>query len=116
MSLDAICTASTKLKFWCNIITCPQFYCDYCVPVLLPLGSKDLAALQFSTNLALQRLTGSGGENLISNMLSTVCLREAWKSWHNLIREGFSSKYVSYVIERIQQFGVVNVVCLGREL
>lgn len=44
---------------------------DYCVPVLLPLGSKELAAVQFSTNLALQRLTGSEGDNLISNTALT---------------------------------------------
>lgn len=55
---------------------------DYCVPVLLPLGIKDLAAVQFSTNLALQRLTGSEGENLMSDMrfiakVSTDCLWDA---------------------------------------
>lgn len=91
-----------------TVITVFQFYC--------PWEARIWLLCSFLLNLALQRLTGSGGENLISNMLSTVCLREAWKSWHNLIREGFSSKYVSYVIEHIQQFGVVSVVCLGREL
>lgn len=55
---------------------------DYCVPVLLPLGIKGLAAVQFSTNLALQRLTGSEGENLMSDMrfiakVSTDCLWDA---------------------------------------
>lgn len=50
---------------------------DYCVPVLLPLGVKDLAAMPFSTNLAFQRLTGSEGEDIISNMLTTDWLWRA---------------------------------------
>lgn len=50
---------------------------DYCVPVLLPLGVKDLAAMPFSTNLAFQRLVGGEGEDIISNMLSTDWL---WRS------------------------------------
>lgn len=44
---------------------------DYCVPVLLLLGVKDLAAMQFSTNLAFQRLTGSEVEDIISNIAVT---------------------------------------------
>lgn len=72
--------------------------------------------MQFSANLALQSLTGSEGENLTSNMLSTDCLwlREVLTQLDK--KKFFFCKCVSHVIERTQQFGVVNVISLGRVL
>lgn len=81
MSPSAMYRTSTKFKFWedkCNVLTCPQFVADCLITVFqfyCPWESRIWLLFSFSTNLALQRLTGSEGEVFLF-LTCAVCGRE----------------------------------------